>query len=165
MPPLSPKDLAMLTLLGSLLGFSSSFLPQILELFKSKQEHKNKIELMRVQGEIAAAGAQQQVNLLEKQAEIEEAKGLYTHDAGLDVEPGGFIAALRASVRPVLTYAFFAMFMATKAVIGYKVLTSGGEWTQAITLMWDEETAGLFAAIMSFWFGNRAVTKMTGRTQ
>jgi hypothetical protein len=57
------------------------------------------------------------------------------------------------------------MFMAIKAVIAYKVITAGGEWTDAVTLMWDEETAGLFAAIMSFWFGNRAVTKMTGRTQ
>ncbi len=155
----------MFTLLGSLLGFSSSFLPQVLELFKSKQEHKNKVELMRLEAEVAAAGARQQVTMLEKQAEIEETKGLYQHDAGLDVEPGGFIASLRASVRPVLTYAFFFMFMAIKAVIAYKVITAGGEWTDAVTLMWDEETAGLFAAIMSFWFGNRAVSKMTGRTQ
>lgn len=153
----------MLTLLGSLLGFGSSFLPQVLDFFKAKQEHKNKLELMRLQGDLAYAGVQQQIQLLDKQADIEESKGLYQHDAGMDVDPGGFVAALRSSVRPVLTYAFFVMFMATKAVIGYKVLTAGGEWTQAVTLMWDDETAGLFAAIMSFWFGNRAVSKMTGR--
>jgi hypothetical protein len=29
----------------------------------------------------------------------------------------------------------------------------------ALSLIWDESTAGLFAAIMSFWFGNRAVSK------
>ena len=153
----------MLTLLGSLIGFGTSFLPQILEFVKSKQEHKNKIELMRLQGTLAAEGAKQQLDMLDKQADIEEVKGLYQHDAALDVEPGGFVAALRASVRPVLTYAFFAMFMATKIVIGYKVFTAGSEWTQAVTLMWDGDTAGLFAAIMSFWFGNRAVSKLTGR--
>jgi len=45
-----------------------------------------------------------------------------------------------------------------------KVLESGGDWKDAVTLMWTPETQGLFAAIMSFWFGNRAVSKyMKGR--
>jgi len=26
-------------------------------------------------------------------------------------------------------------------------------------LMWSQETQALFAAVMSFWFGNRAVSK------
>ena len=29
----------------------------------------------------------------------------------------------------------------------------------ALDTVWDDQTAGLFAAIMSFWFGNRAVSK------
>ena len=34
----------MMTLLGSLLGFGSSFLPEVLNFFKAGQEHKQKME-------------------------------------------------------------------------------------------------------------------------
>ena len=36
----------MMTLLGSLLGFGSSFLPEVLNFFKAGQEHKQKMESM-----------------------------------------------------------------------------------------------------------------------
>jgi hypothetical protein len=38
-------------------------------------------------------------------------------------------------------------------------MKNGSELGDALTLIWDDATAGLFAAIMSFWFGNRAVSK------
>ena len=60
----------MIALLGSLLGFGTSFLPQILGFFQQKQEHKNKIETMRLQGEMAAQGVQLQLQVMDKQAEI-----------------------------------------------------------------------------------------------
>jgi hypothetical protein len=39
------------------------------------------------------------------------------------------------------------------------LLDTGHEIGRALSLIWDDATAGLFAAIMSFWFGNRAVSK------
>jgi hypothetical protein len=62
----------MIALLGSLLGFSTSFLPQVLGLFTAKQEHKNKIELMTLQAKMASQGIDLQIKVLDKQAEIEE---------------------------------------------------------------------------------------------
>ena len=79
------------------------------------------------------------------------------------IKSGGFIDGLRGSVRPVITYAFFLMFVATEIVIVVRVLQMGGDWTQAVELMWTPETSGLFAAVMSFWFGNRAVSKFIGK--
>jgi hypothetical protein len=55
------------------------------------------------------------------------------------------------------------MFVAVEAVIMLKVMESGGDWKDAVELMWSPETQGLFAAIMSFWFGNRAVSKYYNR--
>ena len=149
----------MIALLGSLLGFSTSFLPQILGLFQAKQEHKNKIETMRLQGEMAAQGVQLELQVLDKKAEIEETKALYSY-ANLS---SGFAAQLAASVRPVITYLFFALFMATKIVIMVKVTDQGGNWMDSVDLMFDDETKALFAAIISFWFGNRAVSKHMGK--
>tara|TARA_R110000868_G_scaffold216032_1_gene466165 strand:- start:384 stop:836 length:453 start_codon:yes stop_codon:yes gene_type:complete len=149
----------MIALLGSLLGFGTSFLPQILGLFQAKQEHKNKIETMRLQGEMAAQGVQLELQVLDKKAEIEETKALYSY-----ANPSsGFAAQLAASVRPVITYLFFALFMATKIVIMVKVTDQGGDWMDSVDLMFDDETKGLFAAIISFWFGNRAVSKHMGK--
>ena len=140
----------MMSLLGSLLGFGTSFLPEVLNYFKQQQEHKQRLELMKAQSEL-------RLKELDFEADIEESKGIYEHDRSIDA--GGFVNALRGSVRPVITYAFFGLFCAVDAVIVVKVLESGGDWKAAVELLWSGETQGLFAAIMSFWFGNRAVSK------
>ena len=151
----------MIALLGSLLGFGTSFLPQVLGFFQQKQEHKNKLELLRLQGEMAAQGVQLELQILDKKAEIEETKAIYNY-----ANPSsGFSAGLAASVRPVITYLFFALFMATKIVIMVKVTEQGGDWMDSVDLMFDNETKALFAAIISFWFGNRAVSKYMGKAK
>ena len=146
----------MMTLLGSLLGFGSSFLPEVLNFFKAGQEHKQKMESMKLEMELMSKRSELQLNMLDKQAGIKETEGLYKHDS---IDAGGFVNALRGSVRPVITYAFFGLFVAVQIVIMVKVMNEGGNWAAAVTLMWTAETSGLFAAIMSFWFGNRAVSK------
>ena len=149
----------MMTLLGSLLGFGSSFLPEVLNFFKAGQEHKQKMETMTLEMELMSKRSELQLNMLDKQADIKETEGLYKHDS---IDAGGFVNALRGSVRPVITYAFFGLFVAVQVVIMVKVMAEGGDWASAVTLMWTPETSGLFAAIMSFWFGNRAVSKYLG---
>ena len=146
----------MMTLLGSLLGFGSSFLPEVLNFFKAGQEHKQKMESMKLEMELMSKRSELQLNMLDKQADIKETEGLYKHDS---IDAGGFVNGLRGSVRPVITYAFFGLFVAVQVVIMVKVMDEGGDWASAVTLMWTPETSGLFAAIMSFWFGNRAVSK------
>mgnify|MGYP003653415672 FL=1 len=150
----------MIALLGSLLGFGSSFLPEILNFFKANQQQKHRMAMMRLETELAQQRAEMKLIELDKKADIEETKGLYEHDRSIDA--GGFINALRGSVRPVITYAFFGLFVATKVVIMIKVGQAGGEWTEAVSLMWDQETAGLMSAVLAFWFGNRAISKYTG---
>ena len=46
-----------------------------------------------------------------------------------------------------------------------KVLESGDNWMEAVSLMWTPEVQGLFSAVMSFWFGSRAVSKYVGKKQ
>ena len=92
----------MIALLGSALGFGTSFLPQVLGFFQKKQDHKNRIEELKMQGELAALGVTHDIQKLDKQAEIAETKALYEF-----ANPRtGFAAGLSASVRPVITYLF-----------------------------------------------------------
>tara|TARA_Y100000593_G_scaffold86006_1_gene163988 strand:+ start:78 stop:533 length:456 start_codon:yes stop_codon:yes gene_type:complete len=147
----------MISLLGSLLGFGTSFLPSVLDFFKQAQAHKQKIELMRVQSDLMEKKSALRIQELDKQAEIKEVEGLYKHDASLD--GGKFVNALRSSVRPVITYIFMGLFIAVEAAILIKFMETGGEWTEAVGLLWTDEVAGLWSAILAFWFGNRAISK------
>ena len=146
----------MITLLGSLLGFGTSFLPEVLNYFKAGQDHKHKLELMKVEIEMRSKRSELKLQLLDKEADIKEAEGFYKHAS---VDAGGFINALRGSVRPVITYCFFGLFLAIKVTELLALLNVGHDMGRALSLIWDDATAGLFAAIMSFWFGNRAVSK------
>jgi hypothetical protein len=153
----------MMSLLGSVLGFGSSFLPEVLNFFKQNQAHKHDMERMQLETELLEKKSALRLEELDKTAEIEETKGLYEHDRTIDA--GGVINALRGSVRPVITYFFFLMFVATEIVIMLKVLESGNDWMMAVELLWTEETQGLFAAVMSFWFGSRAVSKYVNKSK
>jgi len=151
----------MISLLGSLLGFGTSFLPSILDFFKKAQAHKQKLEMMKLQGELLEKKSALRIQELDKQAEIKEVEGLYKHDASLD--GGKFVNALRSSVRPVVTYIFMGLFIAVEASIMVKFMSSGGDWTEAVNLLWSDEVAGLWSAILAFWFGNRAISKFQGK--
>ena len=147
----------MISLLGSLLGFGTSFLPSILDFFKQAQAHKQKLEMMKMQSELLEKKSALRLQELDKQAEIKEVEGLYKHDASLD--GGKFVNALRSSVRPVITYIFMGLFIAVEVSIIVKFMETGGDWTEAVNLLWADEVAGLWSAILAFWFGNRAISK------
>ena len=151
----------MISLLGSLLGFGTSFLPSILDYFKQAQAHKQKLEMMKMQSELLEKKSALRLQELDKQAEIKEVEGLYKHDASLD--GGKFVNALRSSVRPVITYIFMGLFIAVEVSIIVKFMETGGEWTEAVNLLWSDEVAGLWSAILAFWFGNRAISKFQNK--
>ena len=106
--------------------------------------------------EMMSKRSELKLQLLDKEADIKEAEGLYKHDS---IDAGGFINALRGSVRPIITYCFFALFVGVKVTALLALLDVGHDMGRALSLIWDDATSGLFAAIMSFWFGNRAVSK------
>ncbi len=72
-----------------------------------------------------------------------------------------WVDALRASVRPIITYAFFLLFASVKGSALYVlIVVEGILLAEALPRIWDPETQALFAAAMSFWFGQRALSKL-----
>tara|TARA_Y100001949_G_C15958944_1_gene318332 strand:- start:776 stop:1246 length:471 start_codon:yes stop_codon:yes gene_type:complete len=148
----------MISLLGTLLGFGTSIVPEILGYFKQAQVNKQELAMLEAKAKYAEQLSTLKVQELDAQAEIEETKGLYNHDRSIDA--GGFVNALRGSVRPVLTYAFFSLFATIKGVTLYAMVsTSGMDLTAGLLTIWDGETQAIFSAIIAFWFGNRAMSK------
>ena len=118
--------------------------------------------MLEAKAKYAAQLSELKVKELDAQAEIEETKGLYEHDRSIDA--GGFVNALRGSVRPILTYLFFIAFASVKGVMIYAMIENQNiDWVTAVESAWDDETQAIFSAIIAFWFGNRAMSKAHAR--
>ena len=152
----------MLTLLGSLLGFAGSAIPEVINTFKEDGKHKHDLEVMKLQLEAAKNSVKLEKEVYAFKALDEEQKRLLEHDANIDSR--GFVGALRGSVRPIITYVFFLTFIAVKGSAMYVMLQSGTDIPAALDAVWDNETEALFAAVISFWFGSRAISKLKGKT-
>lgn len=168
----------MSAILGTLVGFASSFIPPILDHFNKKEEHKQKIqeselrinedrlkheqklETLKLQKELDIKASELRITEIEAKADVEQASMLLQHDKTLaERNQSPFVAALSASVRPVVTYIFFGTFIAVKLILLYVAMQSGMPIDKAITVIWNEETEMLFSVIISFWFGDRLIRK------
>jgi hypothetical protein len=151
----------MLSVIGSLLGFASSSVPAITDHFKNKSNQKFELEKMKVAAELRKEGYDFELKALEAQAQDKEHERLIQHDISIN-KGTGFITGLQKSVRPVITYCFFGLFLAIEITLLREALKSGMEVAEALMVLWDEDTKAIFAAIISFWFGSRAIDKARG---
>ena len=152
----------MLSLLGTLLGFGTSIVPEILGYFKQRQANQQQLAMLEAKAKYAQSLSELKLKELDAQAEIQETKSLYEHDRSVDAGP--FVKALRGSVRPVLTYLFFITFASVKGVLLYSALQKPDmNFETAALMIWDSETQAIFSAIIAFWFGNRAMGKARAR--
>ena len=146
----------MISLLGSVLGFGTSFLPSVLGFFEKKQANKQELLMLEAKAKYASELSKLKLKELDAEADIEEVKGLYKHAESLaQSNKSTFVSAIQASVRPVITYAFFAIFGFVKITYVIMAVQEGRDVLPAILDAWDEESQTIFAAIISFWFGNR----------
>ena len=148
----------MLSILGSLIGFASSAVPAVTDAFKDKADRKHEIEKMKVMAELRSHGYDHELKVYEQMGADKEHDRLIQHDISIN-KGSGFISGLQRSVRPVITYAFFGLFATIEVTLLMEALDKGTDFAEAINLLWDEDTKAIFAAIISFWFGSRAIDK------
>lgn len=149
-------------LLGSLLGFAGSVVPAVTDHFESKRNNEFELKKMEKMAELRAAGFDHDMKMFETKAADDEHARLIAHDISIN-KGTGFIAGLQKSVRPVITYCFFGLFAVIEINLLYQALASDVPLTDALETLWDEDTKAIFAAIISFWFGSRAVDKARER--
>ncbi|MBT3977816.1 MAG: hypothetical protein HOE98_15345 [Rhodospirillaceae bacterium] len=68
-----------------------------------------------------------------------------------------WVDALRGSVRPMVTYIMVLEFVFIKSAAMWLIFGTDGVSLDTLNQVWDAETRALFAAILSFWFGHRAL--------
>lgn len=70
-----------------------------------------------------------------------------------------WVDALSASVRPVLTYWFMALYCAAKTAAFTAAVTAGAGWGAAVLRAWTEADQALWAGVLNFWFLGRVFDK------
>lgn len=156
----------MIAIISAILGFITSFGPSILKYFERKQEIKHELALNELRIKYAERSTELNVILEEAKAAAREGDDLRRHDMSL--RGGSFIESLRASIRPVITYIFFLVFVAIKGLIMWKFMETGTadfltNFKGALEAIWDQETQAIFSAVIGFWFGQRAIERFAGR--
>ena len=148
------------TLLGSLLGFAGSTVPSIMDFLNRKENMKLEMRKLEMQAELMKLGVESELKIFEARAGADEHARLINHDISMQNDQG-IMGGLRKSVRPVITYMFFALFATVKiSTLLVLMEDQGATFDTAINVIWDQDTQTIFAAIISFWFGSRALEKV-----
>lgn len=149
----------MLTLLSSIFGIFSGLLPGLLRMWERRYEQKHELDMLRTRLEGMAKGVELTTMAEDGRSLVREGIDLRSHDRYLT--GSNSIETLRASVRPVITYSFFGLFVLIKVVIIVKLyFMQGVAPDQILSAVWGEEETVLLAAVLSFWFGSRITTKL-----
>lgn len=159
----------MLTILGTLLGGLFRMAPELLKFMDKKNERAHELAMLdkQIEADKLKAAALQQLeetrganalNLADVQAIIEATKAQA-------VQTGvKWVDAANALVRPGLTFWWCIVLETAVLVAGYFSLVHNGvKPMEAILAMWGEPEKAIVASIISFWFVDRALRKMSGR--
>jgi hypothetical protein len=137
----------MITLVSSLIGFISAAFPDFLKLFRDAQDRKHELAILAMQMEQQRLGHSNRLEEIQLNADISETQSLYrTYTIGIR-----WVDALNGTVRPVIAYSFFILY----AVV--KIMQFSANLPE---LLWTAEDQAIFAGIISFYFGQRAMAKL-----
>jgi hypothetical protein len=144
----------MVTVLASIVGFISSLIPDILRIIVEKQSHNRQLEIINQQIRAAEVGAGKAVGKITSASYANELKILYsTYKTGVT-----WVDSLNATVRPVLAYAFFCLYAFMKFK-QYLILKNLEETAIFHEILWTVEDQAIFASIISFYFGQRSLSR------
>ena len=132
----------MISILASLAGFISSFLPMLISTIKEVYSNKHEINLMDKKIEMCKMGFYEPSKISNNiEAKLDDA--LYnTFYNGIYI-----VDLLNGCVRPLIATSFFAVYCYVK-YISFN--------TNQINAIWDDEDQAIFATIISFYYGQRS---------
>ena len=144
----------MLSLIGSLLGFGTSFLPKVLSFFEEKRDQAHELKLMDKQLEQQIKLGEQKLQFMNVDADIRETEALQKNQAQITVKSSTWVVNLSATVRPVMTYLLFIEFMVLTFMLAFNWID-----LQMYDRIWSNEIQAVWAAVVSLWFGQRSFNR------
>lgn len=159
----------MIELLSLLGGGVLRLIPFVVDLFKQRQDAEHEYRMTQLQLEVDKARAAQQIDLAHAQAAIAASAGeLAAWGDAIKAEGQrtgiGWIDALSASVRPVLTYYWtVGLYGGAKLIQVIVAVQSGTPLAGYLPILVTDFDQAVIGSMLSFWFVDRALRKMGSR--
>jgi hypothetical protein len=147
----------MITGIVAILGAITGMVPAIMQWLTLKANHAQQLALAQLQMQAAKEGGALQIDLANSQADIRQADHIYEFASG--ASGNRFVDALAVFVRPYVTLVFFHLWIFLEVCLAIYGINSGYDLGQLARLVWDDNTAAIFGAIMGFWFGDRMMMR------
>ncbi|RTK92642.1 MAG: hypothetical protein EKK61_03400 [Rickettsiales bacterium] len=140
----------MITLLASIAGFISSIVPEIIKYFKDANDKKHELNIFDRQIEYNKLNQIRSMEEIHVNRDALEQASLYsTYTSNIK-----WVDTLNGSVRPVLAYSFFLMYVSVK-YLQYKAITESAYIIEYLEVIWSIDDQAIFAGIISFYYGQR----------
>lgn len=170
----------MLAILSTLLGFAGPFLPEIIKLFRQKEDNKHELAVLEMQGKMAGQQHLYKMEEINANADIEEMRvlrmpqpsfGVQILDAAKDwprvlILPVFYLFAaldfISGMVRPGVTYVVVGFYLAYKWALFEIAKVRLGGWADAVTNVWTENDMALLMLCVGYWFGSRTMKATFG---
>lgn len=152
--------------LGSLIGGIFRFAPEVLKWLDRKNERSHELEMFRQQCELEKVRGNQKLAEIgaQHQADIDTGvlsafKSVVDQQSAMVKAAGGKIAALSASVRPVMTYYLLALYGAYKAAIVVLAIMNQEPALTVLAKLWGPDDMALLCGVVNYWIMDRTLAK------
>lgn len=152
--------------LGGLIGGVFRLAPEAIKFFDKKDERKHELAMFDKQCELEKVRGQQKLDEIGAQRDMAVDVGvLDAFKAAIDQQTemtkaaGGKMAALSASVRPVMTYYLLLLYGVAKASAIILAYYSGQPMLEVLKGAWGLDDMALLSGVVNYWILDRTLAK------
>lgn len=152
--------------LGGLIGGVFRLAPEVIKFFDKKDERKHELAMFDKQCELEKVRGQQKLDEIGAQRDMAVDVGvLDAFKAAIDQQTemtkaaGGKVAALSASVRPVMTYYLLLLYGVAKASAVILAYYAGQPMLEVLKGAWGLDDMALLSGVVNYWILDRTLAK------
>lgn len=153
--------------LGSVLGGVFRLVPEFLKAFDKKNERKHELDMFDRQCRLEEQRGAQKMAEIGAVRDLQVDTGVMSaFNAAIEQQTemvkatsGSWVAALSASVRPVVTYWVLALWTFIHTWYAYNAWATGSSADVVFKTMMSADFAALVAGTLNYWFLDRTLAK------
>lgn len=155
-------------IIGALIGLAGSIIPEVVKIFKEKQDFKHEKEMLLLQIQYQKELTELKIQEARALSTLELDKASYQYAPVEEIQVTGnkvidfiqaFAKTYNQTVRPTLTYLIVACWIIVKIA----TWTTLGGSIEAIPKIWTDADNEFVSAVVMFWFGGRAFGRVFNR--
>lgn len=161
------------SLLGALGGGALRLLPELLNAWATRGQHKNAVALAQIAYETRKAELAAQIEMgksgpppapVEDRGAIDKAQAeaaLLEQPVQVPPPPMKLSEVVHVWVRPAITYAFVLLYMSCKVVLVIDGLFQSTSLNNFAPIVWNDDDATILAGAIAFWFSDATLKRRT----